>query len=319
MELNEKMTFINNKKNIINILSIISSLILTFIMSINFAIYIPYEGYTANDYEVKLHYAIIAIIIMTPIYIYLFNKRDFLFLLINRLSVSVLALSIFISFFTFIQLKNDTEKNLSHIIRALKCSEELVQNKNVKIFIWIICTLTILSILIFISYVVNTITTWYFSFAKEYTKEEKIFFLFTFTLCFSMICYFYRRTYAGWSTVDLVYQTDTYFVYDHYYPVFSYGFDFDWDIGNGGIRHPLATVIMFPLQIVVLILSNILFWIPNIRAILYACVQVILMILSILMIKRILNSKWVYAFFVLSFPFVFYVIFIEKYPIVVFL
>ena len=102
----------------LKILAIISSGILTFVMTINFAVSIPYEGYTGSDYQVNIHYAIAAVLIMIPVYIYLFTKKNFLEEYFLKHSRKVQGISIVISFFAVLQLKCDVEKNWSHILTA---------------------------------------------------------------------------------------------------------------------------------------------------------------------------------------------------------
>ena len=59
-----------------NILFVISGVMLTFIMSLNYALYITYNGYIySGDYKVQLPYAFIAAGIMLFAYIYLCKKE----------------------------------------------------------------------------------------------------------------------------------------------------------------------------------------------------------------------------------------------------
>ncbi len=295
------------------VLAIISSGILTFVMTINYAVYISYEGYTGSDYQVNIHYAIAAVLIMIPVYIYLFIKKNFLEECFLKHSRKVQGISIVISFFAVLQLKCDVEKNWSHILTALGW------NMDMPLVIWLLCASAGIGIYLFVCYAVWTVGGWGYRFFQSFTYEEKLFFVVSLAGCLSLVCYFYARTDACWNTVDLVYQADPYFVYDHYYPVFSFGYDFDWDIGNGGIRHPLATVILFPIHIFVSFLSNLCFGITNIRPVLYAFAESAFMIMTAIMIKRIVGSQWIYGLFVFSFPFTFFTVFIEKYPISIFL
>ena len=307
-------------KKLINILFVISGVVLTFLMSLNYALYISYDGFIySGDYKVQLPYALLAVIIMLVTYIYLCQKRNFVLETLGAASAYSFYFSCFMSVCIFLQLVQDTERNLSHILQAFNApANALSSSDSIHIAVGLVCLLTILCIVVFTNYVVNLILFWFLKFIKKSSKYDKVFFYVALFACLSIICYFHARTRGIWDSLDLVYQTDATFVYHNYYPVFSYSLDFDYDIGVGGIRHPLATMMTYPIFVIVSVMANIFFWIPNIQAILYAVVQSILMILSVLVIKRIINSNWIYLMFILSFPFIFFSFFIEKYPIAVF-
>lgn len=317
----KRYIYVNRRsKEIIDFLFIVSGVIFTFLMTLNYAVYIVYDGYTATgDYKVQFPYAIIAAVIILPVYIYLCKYKDFVFRTLEVSFGHSFLLSTFIGFFIFLQLVRDTERNLSHIFEAFHFRmDDFQYSDKMRIVVWCVCVLTTVSIVVFVNYVLNLMISWCLDLVSQMDKYDKIYFAISFFLCISLICFFHSRTTAVWDSLDLVYETDAVFVYDHYYPVFSFGLDFDWDIGCGGIRHPLATMITYPIFIAVSVAANLLFWIPNVQALLYAVVQSILMILTVIMIKKIVKSGWVYLFFNLSFPFVFYSFFIEKYPIIVF-
>ncbi len=307
-------------KGKIDFLFVVSGVVFTFLMTLNYAVYIVYDGYTATgDYRVRLSYAVIAVVIMLPIYIYLSKYKDFVFRTLETASSYSFFFCVFISFFIVLQLIRDTEQNLSHILLAFHYRGDISQYNGISgIAVWCVCALTTVSILIFMNYVVNIMVSWVIDLAVSMDKYDKIYFGVTLFFCISLICFFHSRTTAVWNSLDLVYETDAVFIHDHYYPVFSFGLDFDWDIGCGGIRHPLATMITYPIFVVVSVVANLLFWIPNVQAVLYAVVQSVMMILSAIMVSKIVKSKWVYLFFNLSFPFIFFTFFLEKYPIIVF-
>lgn len=320
MNLNRYIIEDERIKVLANILFVISGVMLTFIMSLNYALYITYNGYIySGDYKVQLPYAFIAAGIMLFTYIYLCKKRNFVLETIGAASTSSFYFSFFMSICIFLQLVQDTEKNLSHIFQAFHFPVEILSSSNsIHTVVALVCVLTVFSVLVFTNYVVNLILLWLFKFIKKSNEYDKIFFCVALFACLSIICYFHSKTRGIWDSLDLVYQTDATFVYHNYYPVFSFSLDFDYDIGVGGIRHPLATMITYPIYVIVSVIANLFFWIPNVQAILYAVVQSILMILSVIMIRRIINSNWIYLLFILSFPFIFYSYFIEKYPIAVF-
>lgn len=310
----------NGLKNYIDILFVVSSAVFTFLMTLNYAVYIVYDGYTATgDYRVQLSYAVIAVLIILPVYIYLCLYKDFVFKTLESSSAYSFFFSTFIGLFIFIQLIRDTERNLSHIFFAFHYRGDISRYCGISsIGVWCVCALTIVSIVVFMNYTVNLLVSWFFVLGAKLDKYDKLYLVITLFICVSLICCFHSKTTAVWDSLDLVYETDAVFVHDHYYPIFSFGLDFDWDIGCGGIRHPLATMITYPIYVVLSVMANLLFWIPNVQALLYAVVQSVLMILSVIMIRKMVESRWVYLFFTLSFPFIFYSFFIEKYPIVVF-
>ena len=307
-------------KNIIDVLFTVSGVVFTFIMTLNYAVYIVYDGYTATgDYKVQFPYAVIAAIIILPVYFYLCKYRDFVFRTLEAASVYSFFFSAFVGIFISLQLIRDTERNLSHILWAIHYSGDISSHDSIwSVGVWCACVLAALSIVVFVNYVVNLFLSWFLALFNRMDKYDKIYFSVTLFLSISLICFFHSKTTAVWNSLDLVYETDAIFIYDHYYSVFSFGLDFDWDIGCGGIRHPLATMITYPIYVVVSVVANLLFWIPNVQALLYAVVHSVLMILSAIMICKIVRNRWIYLFSALSFPFIFYSFFIEKYPIIVF-
>lgn len=309
------------KKCISNILLVFSGLSLTFILTLNFSVKIVYEGYTAMDYSVMPIYAIIAVGISLLIYVFFLRKTD----LINRSIANATRLSYIVSvsltFFTSLQIILDCQKNYTHILSSCPrfFLDEVLNGYTYKGGLLLLSLLSSIALFFIVLYTSNMLIPFFQEFFSEVDKIEKYYFVAATIACCSLIMFFFTKSSAPWASLDLVYQTDTIFVTEHYYPVFSYGFDFDWDIGNGGIRHPIATLLTYPIYVVCSILAILLSYIPNIQPILYAIFQSEMLIFTAIVLKRITKSGWTLLLFSLSFPFVFFTIFIEKYQISVLL
>ncbi len=305
-------------KKLLNVFFVFSAAIMSFIMTLNYSVFIEYNGTTGISYNVQPFFAVAAAIITLPLYLYLIIKKNFVESLEFDKSPCIFFVSGAEAVLLMYQMLQDTFKNMSSIMLSIHLDSNLYQNFCYNV-LTLLCIVSVLALFIF-SFYVNKLL---FCFIKEYCQKadiyEKIFFGVGISICLSLICVFYTKSNALWSSLDLVYQTDSMLVYDHYYPVFTYGYDFDWDIGIGGIRHPLATFLLYPINLIVVFLSNMLFWIPNIRPILFALFQSIMLIITVITLKRIVKSNWVYFIFTASFPFLFFTIFIEKYQIAVLL
>ena len=316
--------FVQNIKNLIYrhhcILFIISATVFTAIMSVNYSISLKYDGYIAQDYNVRPLYALIAVLIMFPVYIFLVRKTDFVSKTLEGVSCKKTAVVLFFVFFIIVQMIKDTFKNYEHIKVSSfgKILEIKFVDEHLILFVTVGCVCCAFAIFVLYSYLFNVIFDFICDFKLKITSTEKNYVFATLTFCITMIFYFYQRAWGQWGALDLVYQNDSIFLYEHYYPVFSYGYDFDWDIGNGGIRHPMATLFTYPIYIIVSLLSNILFFVPNIVPILYAIINSLLLIITVVMLVRITNNDWLYLIFTCSYPFLFYSVFIEKYQLAVF-
>lgn len=318
---NHVYSILLSRKKLTDIAFILSSLALTFVLTINFSIFIPYDGYIGTYYFVKLKYVAAAVFIMTPVYYCFLQKTNIVQTAIVQSSRLSFIISASLTVAMTMQLVLDCRKNLPNIIAAFTVHfrNTFLEQIGYKLFMMILCAASCFGAFVFILYTCNALIRFFSQFISEADCFEKRYFIVAFISCLFLICVFFSRTYAPWGSLDIVYQTDTIFVTEHYYPVFSYGYDFDWDIGCGGIRHPLATMLTYPVYVVVGIVSNFLYFIPNYQPFLYAVFHSILLIISAIALKRITHSPWASIIYSLSFPFIFFVVFIEKYQLSVFL
>ena len=211
----------------------------------------------------------------------------------------------------------DTQKNLSHILEAL--GGRAPGERATLITLAALCVLSAFALFAFIGCARHLLVGFLKDFAARADRFETIFFPVVCALGAALIFFVYSRTSAPWDSIDLIYQTDTNYLSQHYYPVFSFGYDFDWDIGCGGIRHMLATLLTYPIHVVCWPVSKLLFFIPNALPMLYALVNVMLMAATAIALKRLTGSRWIAALYAASFPFTLFTLLLEKYPIAVFL
>lgn len=304
--------FINTDKK--KLFFLVSSLFLTFILTINFSVIVDYSKYTGDTYYIKLWYASIACIISVPFYLCLYEKVKIVCLKNKAASICSIVLTIcFCS-----KLIQDTARNMEAIKYAaysLGLAESV--SNNLSVWLSVACVITVFAGYKIIYYIVAHLIKFIQSIVFDMDKIE-IFFLTVYLLFgLGLISYFYSQVNGQWTGVDLVYQMDSGFMYSHYYPVFSFGYDFDWDIGNGGIRHPLATFFSYPIHLLSVIPIALLGMVRNIQGIMYAFFQTVIIAFSGIFLERITRNKWTLLIYGLSFPSVFFCVFLEKYPLAV--
>lgn len=318
------MNTISKSKRIMDIVFILSCLAMTFVLSLNYSVYIEYDqmnGYQGADYKVMLPFAAIALILMIPVYIYIARKKNLLGSVIQDSQRLPLTVYIIITLLLVLQIIFDVQKNYTHLLEAFGkvIHNEFMLDKGYKIFLLSLCLGSIVGIFTFVAFTGNLLIDFFSNFFSEADVFEKYYFVIASLACCSLICYVFSKTTATWNSLDHVYQTDTIFITNNYFPVFSFGFDFDWDIGCGGIRHPMATLLTFPIHMVCSFVANFLNFVPNILPMLYAFAQAELLILTAIVLKRITRSYWTTILYSFSFPFVFFTIFVEKYTLSVFM
>lgn len=313
----------NRTNKFYNLIFVLSATAMTWVLTLNYSVIIKYDYYNASDYQVNFFYAAAASIIMLPIYWYMAYKKDFVRSLLRTTTPGKGWGSFAYSVVLLYQLLQDSQDNFEHIVLELQRILPAVSWDSYRSLIYGAvlpgaCALSFAGLFVFALKGANIVVEFLYELVSKADRREKLFFKIMFVACLSVICFFYARTHMQWSNLDLIYQTDCTFVYEHYYPVFSNGFAFDWDIGNGGIRHPLTTLFTYPIYIVAGFFSNLLFFIPNIRPLLYAVIQSVLLIITVILLKRIIKNEWIYLIFPLSFSFTFFVIFVEKYQLATF-
>lgn len=313
----------NRTNKFYNIIFVLSAAIMTFTLTLNYSVIIEYDYYNAADYQVSFFYAFAAMVIMLPVYCYMAYKKAFVKATLQTITPAKGWGAFVYSVVLLYQLLQDTQANFDHMILELqRCLPAVTWDA----YRWglysavvpAVCALGFVGIFIFVLKGTNLLCEFVNEIVTKADRNEKRFFGIAMLFCLTLICFFYSKTKMQWSTLDIIYQTDCSFVYEHYYPVFSNGFAFDWDIGNGGIRHPLTTLFTYPIYVLASFLANFLFFIPNVQAMLYAVIQSVLMIVTVIMLKRMIKSDWIYLIFPLSFPFIFFTIFVEKYQLATF-
>ena len=312
----------NRIRKLWNPLFMLSAVVVTYMLTLNYSVIIEYTYFDSTDYTVRPDFALLAAGLMLPVYWYAAYGKNIVRSTMKKMNAVTGWTAFAVACAVVYQLVTDTQVNFAHIYYALeedfpKADPDSLLSSS---YAWLMigCVVTSFAVFIFVAYAVKFLRELCIDLYRTADKSEKIYFVLALIGGVSLICFFYSRTSGQWSTVDWVYQTDSQLVYEHYYPVFSNGYEFDWDIGNGGIRHPLVTLYTYPIYVIVSFFTNILFWIPNIRPILYAVIQVIVMVLTVIMLKRMIKSNWIYLIFSVSFPFIFFTIFIEKYQLATF-
>lgn len=147
---------------------------------------------------------------------------------------------------------------------------------------------------------------------KEWLKEfiggmdsfEKKAYIFTSILVFITIFVIYLKNSFFYGQYDKVYSIDAGWIYSNLIPKTHY-----YDI-----RHPLMGILTFPIYAIV----NFIFS-PILKPIILQFINVQLLILVGIELKRITNNKLVYIFYIISFPTLLFFLFFEKYVICVFL
>lgn len=298
-----------------NILFLVSGLIFTFIMTLNFSVFIIYDGFQGIDYSIKPLYALLATLITLPVYWYLFIIMNILDRVFTNLNYKLIFVAAFLGAATCYRLYKDSIRNYEKIIAL--CKVELSWH-----YYCVICALMIAITSLIITgmylYGCKILADFWKPILYNLEKNEKRFILGMAIMAVLFIMVFYFNVSGQWDSLDLIYQTDCTFIYNHYYPVYSFGYDYDWDIGNGGIRHPLMTLYTFPIYIIVWCGSKILFWLPNSMAILYAAVDSILIILMGILVNRLCKNEWSMLLYAVSSPILFYIVFVEKYQLISF-
>lgn len=310
------------QKRLLNWAIVLSCVAMTAILTLNYSVLIDYgKRYAAADFQVRPHYAVIASAVMLPIYVFLVRRIDFLDVITKKLSRFSIVAYAALTIILVLKIILDAQKNYDHLIAAMELivQNDFLSSKGYKLLLLSLSLAASIGIFSFAAYTGNMLVEFFREFFSEIDVFERYYFVIASLACCSLICYVYARTDIPWNSLDVVYQTDTVFVTDHYFPVFSNGFDFDWDIGNGGIRHPLATLMTYPIHVVCMFLANLLSFVPNIRPLLYAFALAELQVICGIALKRMTQDYWTAVLFSVSFPFVFYTVFIEKYTLSVFM
>lgn len=135
--------------------------------------------------------------------------------------------------------------------------------------------------------------------------------------------FFEKRAYMVTSLLMLVILFFVYLKSNYFYTQYDkvYSMDSGWIMNNlvskphyYDIRHPLLSLLTFPVYAIVDFIFS-----ESLKPIILQFINVQLLILIGLELKRITNNKIVYVFYIISFPTILFSLFFEKYVICVFL
>lgn len=304
-------------------LFVISGIVLTTLLTTNYAIYLKYNeynGYRAGTYDISAKYIFIAFILSIGIYLFLEIRKKFAKNVLEKSNTKMMLIAAFFSLACGYRLILDLEINSQKIIDKLCDKIRFIPWENFWVEIqtplfWSLCIVSLFALFVFFMFFIENAYIIVKDVYYNFLKIDLYFLIVSFTFCIFLIFIYYQTSFGAWNSLDVVYQSDTTFIYNNYYGTFSFGYNYDYDIGIGGIRHPLATLYMYPINVIALILEKFLFFIPYIRPIFLACIQSLCMIFSVILIKKMVNSNWIYVLFPISYPFLVYIIILEKYQL----
>lgn len=163
----------------------------------------------------------------------------------------------------------------------------------------------VLPSIIFITFlIVLNIKNWLIDFVNEMDKFEKKVYIITSAIFLFFIIFLYLRYPSFYLQYDNVYSMDSGWVYSSIMPNLYY-----YDI-----RHPLMSILSFPIYAIVnFIFSN------TLKPIIFQFINVQLLIIIGLELKRMLKHNFVYILYIISFSTLLYSLFFEKYVLCTFL
>ncbi len=284
------------KKNInllINITFVLSMLSLCFIFTIST------QNYLESNYE------IISLILTLIFSLYLIKKR-FAIELLRKSKIKDLILSLAFSLVTMYEInKTYSLSNASpsivdfitkfHLIRVCKYFTEFFS-----IFFLIILYL----------YLLENVLPLFIKFIEGFDKEEKNVCTKYFIVMLILITISYCLCSSMYTGYDLVLSLDTGYVTEYMFK------DMFWALD---IRHILFAPLVIPIKIIITCALNIFPDFSVLYPILLAIFNLILILLTAVMLKRLTNSKWTFYLYLFSYPTLLFSLFIEKYQLCIFL
>ena len=162
---------------------------------------------------------------------------------------------------------------------------------------------TIPSIISIITYIMSAVKEWLINFYNTLDKNEKITHISISIIMFIVLMILYIKKPIFYQGYDSVYSLDSKWVYDNIYQKTDY-----YDI-----RHPLMGIVTFPIYALVDFLFK-----ENIKIILLQFINLQLLLLIGLELKKMTNSKYTYYLYLVSCPTILFGLFFEKYVLCVF-
>lgn len=305
----------------VNIIILLSLEMFSLILTMNYSVFIIYDGYIGENYYLQPKHILIVLIISLPIYSYLIYKKNIYKKITENISKPLILVSVIITVVICRQLIMDIYKNETKICNYIVLI--LGQNymeKYGQIFLkfgtYFCVFIAAFAIFLIYFYLIKIVVMFWKPILSSLQDYEKKYIRISFLISLLLIIAFFSSVRGQWNSLDLIYQTDCSFIYEHYFPVYSFGYDYDWDIGNGGIRHPMTTMFTYPIYILALVIKKFLFLFPEPLAISYAIINAIIIVLIGILISRLTKNKYALFIYMVSSPALFYIVFIEKYQLI---
>lgn len=179
---------------------------------------------------------------------------------------------------------------------------EMVSNRILEIKCLFYLSFPGLTLIITLSFV--KIKDWLKDFIKRMDSFEKKAYIITSIVLFSLLLIAYFSTDFFYSQYDKIYSLDSGWVYEN---MFANSHYYD-------IRHPLMSIFTFPIYAIV----NFIFS-SSLKPIILQFLNIQLLIIIGLELKRLTKNKFVYIFYILSFSSILFSLFFEKYILCTFL
>lgn len=184
---------------------------------------------------------------------------------------------------------------------------DIIGKNNISIFVIIISGF---SLYIIINYIIEIFFDIYKQLLNHFDNNDYKYLKIISIISFIIIFLLYGLNNGFWYGWDKIYSTDTHYVSTKMFSSIYWVVD---------IRHILFSIIISP---IVVFCNFIKFIVPTGNEIFYPIIayfNVILLSLNAIILKKITKNKYILYLYTVSFPFLLYSIFIEKYQIVTFL
>lgn len=155
-----------------------------------------------------------------------------------------------------------------------------------------------------ITVIFGYIKSWLKDFFKKMSKIDKKIYIFTSLVMFILLIIMYSFSDYFYLQFDEIYSMDSGWVYQIFVPNPHY-----YDV-----RHPITSILVFPVYAIVNFIFN-----SQLKPIVLQFINIQLLIITGLELKRLTNNKWVFIFYMCSFPAMLFSLFFEKYILSIFL
>lgn len=159
-------------------------------------------------------------------------------------------------------------------------------------------------------YILSILTSFMKQEIKKVTKEEKNFFIIGFLIMLVINTIWYSLISNNAIRDDILYSIDSYYVSFKMFPEVTWFLDF---------RHIFFSILTFPFYCIFATLRFILPLPTYTYCLFLAMIQVIFLLLTAIMLKRITKNKWMMYLYAFSFPTMLFGTILEKFQLSVFL